>query len=613
MSIIKRYDTGTQEWVPVGYINQIVPNENIQNEKTFTPTKQGGTVTPDDGYTGLGAVVVKPIPDEYIIPSGTLDINQNGNTNVRQYEFVNVNVVPDEVKLQSKEYTPTAEGATINADSGYDGLSRVVIKGDEDLLPQNIKKDVSIFGVIGTHEGSSTGESDLYDVYTSKDEPSGAQIGDLWVDFREDIPLPELPPLTNEGTAAHLLSGKQLIDSEGNAITGTMPSKQGTTITPTTSEQTAISAGTYAAGDIKIGAIQTQEKTTTSNGTVTPDSGKYLTKVTVNVPASGIDTSDATATANQILNGATAYVKGQKITGNIVTRTSSNLTANGATVTVPSGYYAQQYTKSVTTATQATPTISVSSSGLITASATQTAGYVSAGTKSSTSQLSTQGAKTITPSTSSQTVVESGKYTTGAVIVAGDTNLISENIKSGVSIFGVNGSYKGSNSGGITPIGTINITENGTYDVTNYASANVNIPSSGGGGDSSIWPAEIIAGDVPVLISSTKNKVYSSTSNGSTGISITVKKAGTYRFKWTAYLGDTFGSNTWKTQLHNGNGFVGSSYSLSEGQGGTYSEDVALTAGQTVTIYAQAGRSGYPIYVGSLIACIKWDEQGAYF
>lgn len=31
--------------------------------------------------------------------------------------------------------------------------------------------------------------------------------------------------------------------------------------------------------------------------------------------------------------------------------------------------------------------------------------------------------------------------------------------------------------GGVTPTGTINITENGTYDVTNYASAEVDIPS----------------------------------------------------------------------------------------------------------------------------------------
>jgi len=51
----------------------------------------------------------------------------------------------------------------------------------------------------------------------------------------------------------------------------------------------------------------------------------------------------------------------------------------------------------MTTATQATPSISVNSSGLITASATQSEGYVSAGTKSGTKQLTTQAAKTITP------------------------------------------------------------------------------------------------------------------------------------------------------------------------------------------------------------------------
>lgn len=123
----------------------------------------------------------------------------------------------------------------------------------------------------------------------------------------------------------------------------------------------------------------------------------------------GTDTSDATAIAGDIRAGKTAYGASEKLIG----------TLNDVQ--------------------QATPTISVSSSGLITASASQSGGIVTAGSKSATRQLTTQGGTTITPGTSQKTAVASGRYTTGTVYVAGDADLKAENIKKGVNIFGVTG------------------------------------------------------------------------------------------------------------------------------------------------------------------------------
>lgn len=100
----------------------------------------------------------------------------------------------------------------------------------------------------------------------------------------------------------------------------------------------------------------------------------------------------------------------------------------------------------INTVTQATPSISISNSGLITASSTQSAGYVASGTKNSTKQLTTKSTATITPSTFSQTIA-SGTYLTGTQTIKGDSNLIAGNIKNGTSIFGVTGTYVGSGSG----------------------------------------------------------------------------------------------------------------------------------------------------------------------
>ena len=59
-----------------------------------------------------------------------------------------------------------------------------------------------------------------------------------------------------------------------------------------------------------------------------------------------------------------------------------------------------------------------------------------------TGTITSINAQTITPTTTDQTV-NGNVFLTGAITVAGDVNLLAENIKSGVTIFGVTGTYIG--------------------------------------------------------------------------------------------------------------------------------------------------------------------------
>ena len=151
-------------------------------------------------------------------------------------------------------------------------------------------------------------------------------------------------------------------------------------------------------------------------------------------------------------------------------KTNINPTTSSQTITADAGYdglssvqiNAMPSGSATTPATTITanPSITVSSGGLITATASATqsvtptvsAGYVSSGTAgtitvsgSNTSQMTTKGATTYTPTTADQTIA-SGTYLTGTQTIEGDADLVAGNIKDGVTIFGVTGTYTGGGS-----------------------------------------------------------------------------------------------------------------------------------------------------------------------
>ena len=210
----------------------------------------------------------------------------------------------------------------------------------------------------------------------------------------------------------------------------------------------------------------------------------------------GIDTSDATATASDMADGTTAYVNGEKITGTAknvkpgsATGWSSapapNVSGNGnigfsIEVNEPnnsgvlwhngSSIYIRTPPSNFGDATAA----DVAEGKTFTSSA----GLKVTGTaKASTPTFQT---KTATPSAAEQTVTpDSGYDGLSSVTIEGDANLVPENIKSGVSIFGVAGSFDGPGGGGGSGGGiqaqhitsgneTITISGTGTVKVWGY-------------------------------------------------------------------------------------------------------------------------------------------------
>lgn len=84
-------------------------------------------------------------------------------------------------QLQTKSITPSVNTQYIIPSTGYDGLSQVIVNGDSNLISDNIKSGVNIFGVAGSYSSQlNKTELDLQPIYYISDN-------EVYVDFPSTI------------------------------------------------------------------------------------------------------------------------------------------------------------------------------------------------------------------------------------------------------------------------------------------------------------------------------------------------------------------------------------------------------------------------------------------
>lgn len=402
-------------------LSKVTVSAATLQDKIVTPTTSKQTVSADSGYYGLGSVDVGAISTE------TKTVTANGTyspTSGKYFSSVTVNVPSDTFTTQTKTVAPSTSEQTVTPDTGYNGLSKVTVSAIKNqsktvspkTTAQTVSPDSGYNGLSSVTINAATLQSKTVSPSTTSQSISadsgyyglsGVTVNAASLQSKIISPATEAQEVTADSdyfglekvtieaaalqskTVSPSTSSQTVYADTGyyglNGVTVGAMNLTTATIVPTTSQQTANaeSAGYDGFSQVVIGAIKTETKEITANGTYTPSSSsRYFSSVTVNVD------------------------------------TTPNLQSKSAT---PS---------------ESSQTIKADSSydGL---------SSVTVGAISSTyigSGITQKSATTYTPTTSNQ-IIAAGQYLSGAQTIAGDSDLVASNIKSGVSIFNVTGTY----------------------------------------------------------------------------------------------------------------------------------------------------------------------------
>lgn len=293
----------------------------------------------------------------------------------------------------------------------YNGIA---IPGDEDLVAENIKEGVEIFGITGTLVEKGENDIDTTDATATAD----------------DI----------------LLNKTAYVN--GEKLTGTILSQEEQTIVPSTIDKT-ISSGIYIAG----------------KQTIKGDEDLIAENIKAGVSIFDVDgtfTSDGNITEYDIPEGKIGYANGEKIIGTaltiedelIITPTTypfyveeGTFVQTGITVKGSENLLAENIKEGVEifdVVGTYSPEVSIEITDATATSADILEGKIAYNNDGKVIGTMASLEETIYTPTTSNLVIDSGVYLAGDQIIEGDENLVADNIKSGITIFGITGTYEGS-------------------------------------------------------------------------------------------------------------------------------------------------------------------------
>lgn len=303
-----------------------------QGAKTITPSDASQTAV-DSGVYTTGVVTVNAVPTE------TKSVTSNGTynpTSGKYFSSVTVNVPAEEFNTQTKTVTPTESTQTVSPDNGYDGLSTVTVnpisstyvgsavptKGATTITPNSNSQTAISSGTYATGNitvsavPTETKSITANGTYTPSNGKYFSSVNVNVVGDAFDIQSKSVTPTESEQIVTPDAGYDGLSSVTVGAISSTyvgsgITRKSAATITPSTSAQIAVSAGTYVTGNITVAAI----------------------------PNNYVDTSDATAAASDIIQNKTAYIKGKKVTGTMPSKGAATITPTTTNQTINAGQY----------------------------------------------------------------------------------------------------------------------------------------------------------------------------------------------------------------------------------------------------------------------------------